>query len=391
MRDARSSRDWSLGNLGARGRIARLGLVAGLLAALLVGCTRDPENALPGPSTPEAEPAPVPLATDLPSPHSFSVPRAQFHLEALARLTPRTPGSPTDQRARDYLERGFRAVGATVVDVSDREAPEALLASGAPRVDSENEIPTSARRPAPRHLVAEIAGHSQDVLLLVAAYPVVGDDAWIGDSGSALLLELARVLALEKPAYTVRLALAETRTDASRKAPIDAAQARSSVVAAGESLARSLAANGGLAPFRGVVVFDGIARPGLRIARDLRSHPVYRETFWASAGDLGFGQVFARDAGWASARSLHLGFRARGMDRVVAIVDEARARAELTPIRQDAGVSADSLAALGRVTGEALERLFHRLGRIDAFRNTGTDPDIPRQASPQIPEIPPSS
>ena len=83
------------------------------------------------------------------------------------------------------------------------------------------------------------------------------------------------------------------------------------------------------------------------------------------------------------------------MDRVVALVDESRARAELVPVPLDTGVSADTWEALGRVSRTSIERIFHRLARIDAFQKAeqagGNAPADPEQASPRIPEISPSS
>ena len=52
---------------------------------------------------------------------------------------------------------------------------------------------------------------ADDVVLLVAAYPTLESGAWIDDSGAALLLEFARVMGSPRPAYTLVLALAETR------------------------------------------------------------------------------------------------------------------------------------------------------------------------------------
>jgi len=237
----------------------------GLIVALLaIACSAVPPSPrLSGPS------------------NRFSGEVAQAHAVSLAALGPRLPGSKADGLARRYLTREFRAAGATV-----RVAADAGL----------------------RHLLAEIAGDSPDALLLVAAYPDLERDEWIGDSGAALLLELARVLSQQRPRYTLQFALAETRPavgdvyagQGGQKRsgiwlPVDSPmKARSRIVAAGESLARALVAEGDLERLRGVLVFDAPARPGLRFARDLRSYPVYRDVFWQSASALGFDSTFPR-------------------------------------------------------------------------------------------------
>lgn len=341
-----------------------------------------------GCSSPPGDPViPPPVVFEMPD--HFSGEIAKSHLDSLSAQAPRTPGSEADAAARDYLSRMFRAAGATIEIFED-----------GPR----------------RHLVAELPGESEDTLLLVAAYPSLDRDEWIGDSGAALLLELARVWPREHPRYTLRLALAEARgldrehddNDASDSADAEAAaepqadapadgpgEARLGVVSAGESLARALDAAGELEGLRCIVVFDGTGRSGLRIARDLRSPPVYREVFWSSGRRLGFESIFPLKAGWASPRSLNLGFAERTTDGVVAIVDEARARPELEPIRSVGGDSADSLEAIGLVTIDALGRIMHRLSRIDDF-DSGAAPeesatDTPEHATPKPPLIPPSS
>ena len=284
----------------------------------------------------------------------FSGAVAQAHAVSLAALRPRLPGSKADELARRYLTREFRASGAKV------------------RIAADGEL---------RHLVAEITGDSPDALLLVAAYPDLERDDWIGDSGAALLLELARALSHQRPRYTLRFALAETRpapgdVDAAQAGenksgiwlPVDSpVKARLRIVAAGESLARALVAEGDFERLRGVVVFDAPARPGLRIARDLRSHPVYRDVFWQSASALGFDSTFPSDGGWASPLSLHLGLRGRSIDRVLALVDEAWARPELEAQPVLLANSASTFESVGLVTVEAVGRIMHRLARVDAF------------------------
>ena len=326
----------------------------GILIASLAwfGCS-------PPPSPPVIPP---PVVVEMPD--HFSGEIAKSHLDSLSAQSPRAPGSEADAAAREYLSQMFRAAGATVKVFEDDRL---------------------------RHLVAELPGESEDTLLLVAAYPSLDRDEWIGDSGAALLLELARVWPPEHSRYTLRLALAEARgsdredddtetpdtdtdtdTDAAAEARAEGIadgpiEARLRVVSAGESLARTLEAAGELEGLRCIIVFDGIGRSGLRIARDLRSHPVYRELFWASGRRLGFESIFPPNADWASPRSLNLGFAERTTDGVVAIVDETRARPELEPIRSVGGGSADSFEAIGLVTIEALGQIVHRLSRIDDF------------------------
>jgi hypothetical protein len=283
---------------------------------------------------------------------SFSSGVARAHLASLDGLYPRLPGSRGDSIARAYLEREFRLAGASVRELAEGDR---------------------------QHLVAEIEGDSNDVLLLVAAYPVLESGVWIDDSGAVLLLELARVFGAGRPPpYRLVFALAETHpvvipagdsidTDAIWQPILTPADARQSVSEAGHSLARGITAEGGMGRTRAVIAFETSSRAGLRIARDLRSHPGFRKVFWETASDLGFSASFPSDGDWASPESLQLGFRDRSMDRVLALVDEAAASADAAAARTWVDDSPGSFDSVGIVTVEALSRLMHRLEKVDAF------------------------
>ena len=278
------------------------------------------------------------------------------HLENLARLGPRLPGSQTDLDVRTYLTREFEIVG----------VPLEVLEQGGSR-----------------HLVGEIPGESADRALLVASYAALGSNQWVDDSGLVLLLELARVLAREAPPYTVQIALAETRpasvhasSDAGDPNPdsfagIGPLEARQQVFEAGVSLSEALEREAGLGSIRVVIAFEPRATARPRMARDLRSHPVFRSLFWEVAAELDHGEAFPPDAGWRSPLGLQAAFRSRGLQQVLALVDETTARIELQTEPWPA-VSADhqepvGLESLGEVTLVALSRLMQRFERIDAF------------------------
>ena len=103
------------------------------------------------------------------------------------------------------------------------------------------------------------------------------------------------------------------------------------------------------------------------MARDLRSHPAFREVFWESAHALGFGDAFSYERGFHSPETGHLAFRRRSFRRSVAIVD-ARSLVDAPGHAQSllfTGASAESLEIVGGVTVEALGRIERRLGKID--------------------------
>jgi len=345
------------------GRAAALVVAFALVVCAALGCG----TALP----------PHPVVDDLDE--GFSSELLEAQKSTLDGLFPRLPGSPLDSIARGYLKREFELSGADVRVLED------------------------AGR---RHLLAEIEGRSRDVILLVAAYPGLESAEWIDDSGAAVLLELARVFGERELAYTLEFALAEVSpqrgdlaVDHARDAAVEdadlgaelghgmrdgiearvgeptwtripsRADARTSLAEAGESLARAIEGEGRSARIRAVVVIDVSRSDGFRIARDLRSHPGFRAVFWESAADLGFSSTFPEGAAWDSPESLHLGFRDRGMDRVLALV-EAEAdfdRGDVGDLGAAVSEESGSLDAVGLVSLEALGRLMRRFEKVDAF------------------------
>jgi len=271
----------------------------------------------------------------------FSGELVEAHLEALWGLGERSPGSESDEIARAYLEREFRSSGAKP-DSLDREGER-------------------------QHLIADLPGRSSDVVLLVAAYPVLGSRGGVDDTGAAVLVELARVLGSRKNPYTLRFALAETR-------PSTVYSRDALLVEAGRDLARALEAEGRAERIRAILVLDLSFHPNPVIARDLRSHPGFRALFWDRAAELGLGAMFPADADWASPETLQLGFRERGMDRIVALVEVAPAVVGTRGPRLSASMrfsgrepTVRALASLGQVMVDGLERLMERLQKVDAF------------------------
>lgn len=332
----------------------------GLVAMLWLGCAESPSSsALPAlPPGPPVEPPPfVPVGPE------FSARAAADHVRVLARMPDRSPDSKGDTLARSYLTDAFAATGATVEVFEDRHR---------------------------RHLVATLAGESEDSILLIAAYPSLADSDWVDGSGAGLLLELARVASLEARSYTLRFALADTQAglehvvssepppggrvqaDGAPEGPRESwagslGEARHWLEEAGNSLANAFALRAQMGPLRAVIALDAPARPGLRLARDLRSHPVYRGLFWTSASSLGRSDLFPQDGGWASPLSLHSGFRQSAEGRVLALVDERVARADLYSAPISGEPSEETLDGLGGVTLRALGGLMNRLAKIDSF------------------------
>jgi hypothetical protein len=294
---------------------------------------------------------------------SFSRDRAWRHLLALADLGPRVAGTEGAAQARGYIRARLEELG---LDVLERRSQVFVEAD-----DEAVELV---------HVTGVIPGKSSDVFMLVASYdtPPRAKAEFErahneGASGPALLLELARVLASQPQPYTVSVAFLEGEAFPPSLRDGEAALLGS------RDLARQLAEEGSLSRLRLAVFFHHVADPDLEIARDLRSHQVYREIFWQAAQSLGHVTAFPSDGGFRSPRLGHLSFLDRGLRGVVAIADDrlngedapgARWCTDRDPARR---CSAESLEVVAVVTLEALEQIGARLEKIDRFASSPLD------------------
>jgi len=344
-------------------RVSAPVLVPLFALAALGACAQNPSDAGVAPP-PEVSPV---------DERSFSAERAYRHLEALAGIGSRAAGTPGAERARAYIRGELEALGLQVggfplrVDLADGESFEL------------------------ESLIAAIPGASPDVFALVAPYDTqyfetfdfVGANG--GASGSALLLELARVLSQRPLHYAVWLVFLEGEAPFGRGRPDEATTAWR----ASSELARAWAEDGQLDRVRLLVYVDQVGDADLRIARDLRSHRGYRETFWDAAQSLGQEEAFPRSQHFESPAAGHLAFIARGLRRSVLLMDTSFGGDE--PPGLYAGTeddtlqrcSPESLGAVGQVAQAALEEISARLAKIDRFADAPVD--APTEAPRPIP------
>jgi len=289
---------------------------------------------------------------------TFSAPAAWHHLQALTQIGPRETGTRGSALARRYLRERLEDLGANVEELTLRAL-------------SEDEEPSEVT-----HLLATLPGESSDRFLLAASYDTralpgidfVGANA--SASGPALVLELARALSERPRPYTVVIALVDgdllPATQPGARFPGSRAFA--------SWLAEEAA--GGFAKIRLAVFFQQVADLDLSIARDLRSHPIYREFFWDAARALGREVYFPGDASAESVDGGHVEFIDRGLLRSVVIADPRYGGSDV-PGRYAGSeedtverCSRDSLGIVGDVALEALGRISAQLARIDRFHRS---------------------
>jgi hypothetical protein len=223
------------------------------------------------------------------------------------------------------------------------------------------------------HITAVIPGKSNDVLFLAAHYggsnevesDRIGSDppqefapSASGDlSGPALLLELARALRQTNTLeYTVWLAF------------IDGGAAKAPIMVGTRSLVDELIRTGDFSRIRLAVLFGNVADRDLEIARDIESPRMYREIFWSAADRLDYRDVFSPESSFARALTGQPIFSQEKLRASVAIASGSW-RSPGTPPDESAQ-SAQSLAAVGNVTIEALDVFAAKFQRIDRFQQS---------------------
>lgn len=335
-----------------------------------IGCR---SSSTPSPVQGEVSPAAVAVGR-------FSGERAWKHLEALAAIGPRSVGTPGAEKARAYittelaaLELGVDPLSASIRYGDDDQPLTVELVS----------------------LAATIPGKSDDLILLMAPYDSAYRENFRfvgvndGASGSAVLLELARLLAANPLPYTTRFVFLDAEAPLGRGTAEDEASA----LIGSQSFAQILQQSGGFPKVRLLVYLNRVSSADLRIARDRFSHRIYRDAFWKAAGRLGHRDVFPVDTDYEAPNSGHRIFFDRGLRRVVTIEDTGARDGGAEPPRHTeddtlAHSSQESLAIVGQVVLTGLRDIGASLERIDRFSEAPTVPvqDLPAPAPEPEPE-----
>ena len=305
-------------------------------------------------------------------PRSFSEERVWADLEVLA-ARPRIAGTEGAATARRQLRERLQEAGVA------SELVETTAALG------DTEIGLT-------HVRVTLPGASNDRFVLVAPYDsgryegfeFVGAND--GASGAALLVELARVLAVRELPYTVEMVWLEGEGRSGRSEGDPEARWLGS-----RSLAAVWEEDGSLDGIRLLVVFNRVCDADLEIARDLASHRAHREEFWKSARRLGRSDVFVPTHAFETVTSSHTAFRAAGLRPVVAIEDTVFGGDEAPGLYAEnegdvpAHCAPESLTTVGVVALETVDAIGRRLAKIDRFTRvpTAASADEAAQTSPE--------
>ena len=338
---------------GSKGRIegrevrarfwTRWSIPLGMLLAVL-GCQTPGAKPVPGEEAGGAVP--------------FSGARAFSNLEALVAAGARGPGSDSAARAGDWIAEQLAGLGARV-EVW-REEPQGS--------DFEH-APVQA-------VVGFLEGESQDPVLLIARYDTLpgerdglGPQDYAAGAGAAVVLELARVLAQSPRPYSVGLLFLEGDglAGGTAMAELGPGEGPRRNFPGSHAAATELAARGMIERVRLAIFLGRLPGPGFILQRDLRSHRMYRETFWQTGRALDAGPMFAGTDVFSSPQAGHLAFLAAGLRPTVALIGAPRKSPGADFPGAAGAPDPAELATLGRVTLEAIQGISLRLSRIDAF------------------------
>jgi glutaminyl-peptide cyclotransferase len=279
-------------------------------------------------------------------PTTFDAARAWRDLEHIVGLGPRPSGSPALDRTREYLASELGKIGA-------RTWTQPFVAA------------TALGPVSMTNLVAEIPGLRNDVVLFGGHYDTkfyprfrfVGAND--GGSSTALLLELARRLAIGPRQYSVWVVFFDGEEERDPESNRGALHGSRYFV---EALARS----GQLGRLRAAVVVDMIGDRELDIRRDSGSAGWLNEIVWTTAGRLGHGQHFLEET--VSIEDDHVPFLQAGVPAAL-LIDYNYGRTPEgrgfwhTPQDTIDKLSARSLGVVGDVLVNALPAIETSLGR----------------------------
>lgn len=274
----------------------------------------------------------------------FDGARAFADLEALVRIGPRPAGSPGAARARVLIRERLRQAGWVV--------EEHAFDARSPAAESVSMV----------NLIARREGTSPERVLLISHYDTknIPGIAFVGAndgaSGTAVLLELARVLAAEKLPLTTELVFADGEE------AFGPSITESDGLYGSSALAERMERDGSLAQLRSVILVDMVGDRDLNLVVDLRSSPLLRELFAREAQKLGQGGLVDETARMGVIDD-HSPFASRGVEHVLALIDfQFGARVSPGPLWHSAGddldaVSAASLNSIGLVLVETVRAI----------------------------------
>ncbi|MGC2718581.1 MAG: M28 family peptidase [Candidatus Acidiferrales bacterium] len=229
----------------------------------------------------------IPTPKTAPDPatvHGFDGTRAFESVRHLVEIGPRVPASDGIHQAQAYLTSELKSYGCPVEE-HDFTAHSPVL----------GEIPM-------KNIVATIPGSSPGIVILATHYDTIRIPGFVGaddgGSGTATLLEIARVLCSRKEKEPVNVWVTffdgeETQANFPDKAAVKWDDDNATF--GSRELAASMALSGELKNVRAMILTDMVGSPNLKIKRETNSTVWLQKLIWSVAARLGYSSVFVDD------------------------------------------------------------------------------------------------
>jgi glutaminyl-peptide cyclotransferase len=251
-------------------------------------------------SAPQPSPQSAAPSSALPSASTggFDGARAFEHVRHLVELGPRPPASDAIRQAQTYIVTQLKNYGCQVEE-HDFHGSSVL-----------GELSM-------KNIIAKIPGPDPGIVFYATHYDTVRIPNFVGaddgGSGTAIMLELARVLCTQKSALNVWIVFFDGEEAQGNWADNNSVQwtADNSTYGSRE-MAASMALTGDLKRLKAMILADMIGPSNLKIKRDTNSTLWLVDLIWDTAAHLGYANIFINDP-YPISGDDHLSFIRRGV------------------------------------------------------------------------------
>jgi glutaminyl-peptide cyclotransferase len=308
------------------------------------GCNNSPSTAnnAAGPQASASQSSTPPQAPPSSATGGFDGSLAYAHVRHLVEIGPRPPGSEGIRAAQAYITSQLKSFGCQV--------EEHDFHGSTPMGDI-----------AMKNIVAKIPGPNPGIVLYATHYDTVRIPNFVGaddgGSGTATMLELARVLCQRKNDLNVWIAFFDGEEAQGQWTDKNSVQwlATNSTFGSRE-MAASMALSGDLKRVKAMILADMIGPPNLKIKRETNSTPWLNDLIWATAARLGYSNVFVNENFPVSGDD-HFSFLRRGVAATDIIDFSVQSTYWHTPQDTLDKIDPGSMAIVGHVFLEILPEL----------------------------------
>jgi glutaminyl-peptide cyclotransferase len=267
-----------------------------LFLAVLCAAACNKQSAPQSPSSPQS--AAPPSAPPSASIDGFEGARAFDHVRHLVELGPRPPASDAIRQAQAYIVTQLKSYGCQVEE-HDFHGSSVLGDMSM------------------KNIIAKIPGPDPSIVLYATHYDTVRIPNFVGaddgGSGTATMLELARVLCTRKSSLNVWIVFFDGEEAQGNWADNNSIRWTSDNSTYGSrEMAASMALSGELKRLKAMILADMIGPSNLKIKRDTNSTAWLVDLIWDTAAHLGYANIFVNDP-YPISGDDHLSFLRRGV------------------------------------------------------------------------------